>query len=279
MIAWISGGAGQALVEEEGGFFLLEDSEPDRRLELAGISMVTRDWLDAYPTDVASRNEARAELQRASNGYQALELTSLFLDRETDPEDRHVVLAEAERLLGDASTFNYVIGVYCAQPMPESGELLEGVERCRQLGFPRVGEVVETVLKFQQNIAAAYDAWNLIRPTVFGAAERRPAVLATAVRRGLFLGMVKRIGDLRRCEAFPDVLPSLVDPFTLRKFPELSPVVRAWTRHARVFCPPLSPPVPLFSDPGVPRHRARVRGGDSVGLCGYTRAFSQAPAF
>ena len=281
MIAWVSGSADQAVLQEGERYLLLsyEETEPDRPLELSHLTNFTRDWRDLYSVEVATREAAHAELRKASDAYHALLLTSLVIDRNVEHGEREIAVAEAERLLADSSIYDYVLGVYCAQPMPPSADLREGAGVCRQRGFARIGEVIGTVLKFEENISAANQAWQRIGMTPFGNQGRRAAIQATAVRLGLFLAMVKRIGDAKRCETFPDVLESLVAPFTLSQHPELPAVMRAWTQHAREFCPPPSPPVPLFAPQATPRARVAGRVTDAVGVFGHTGVSARLPAF
>jgi hypothetical protein len=153
----------------------------------------------------------------------------MAIDGQVNDSRRLQAALEAERLLGEDFASNYVLNTYCARPMPQSADL-SGAQRLYEINkLEKLGEIIRTVQIFQENIRVTRDAWDQIDVQVFGGPKQRSIFQAEAVRSGLFLSLVKRIGDAKRYEGF---LGMLSKP-SIAQLPSSREILSEWLSEAK----------------------------------------------
>jgi len=231
---------------------------------------VSQDWPDTYRTNLTSEEEAHQELRGAALSYEALLTSSMALDKQVKDSRRIAAAIEAERLLSEDTTLNYVLNAYCSHPMPTSADL-EGAERiCETNELGRLQNVIKTVKLFQENIRATREAWEKLDLEIFGGSGERTIFQAEAVRAGLFQSLMKRIADEKKYKGFLNLLNNP----NIARLPRSKRVLMEWLLKARSYSATPIDFVPAFySAPTlqVPSH-GRLMGQATIIHTGVKRA-------
>jgi len=202
MNAWFSGSAQQAIVKDGKQYYLLtgDASRNSQSLRAEEAQVLIKDWPDIYKLRVKSKLHASEELRRAMWCYDALLASSMAIDEKVKHIRREQAAIEADRLLHKDFAFSHVLNAYSAHPMPESADLPGASRICDHNNLRELGVIIKTVQVYQENILAVRRAWEDIDVRLFGQPEQRAGFQTAAVRSGLFVSLVKRIGDAKKIE-------------------------------------------------------------------------------
>ncbi|MDX6444426.1 MAG: hypothetical protein QOH71_1500 [Blastocatellia bacterium] len=247
MKGWFSASAQQAILKEGRRYYLIigaSGSIQARQTTSKEASILAEEWPDIYVMTVRSRAQARQELAREIWCYDALLASSMTLDNNVNHDRRERAAVEAERLLSKDFASQHVLNTYLAHPMPEGADLAGAGMICNRYDLQILGDIIRTVEVYQQSVRAARVAWDDIDVRRFGQLKERAIFQAAAVRSGVFVSLVKRIGDQKRCLGFlnegttPDVT----------RLPNSQSVLQKWLDNASQYSAEPGDLLPAFSD-------------------------------
>jgi tetratricopeptide (TPR) repeat protein len=220
----ILGELGQAVFENEGGLFALDvDSDRPTVCRAGDISLLLDSGGEVeefeYFSDV---DRLREELQQTYARHRALSFTLSGLDSDLSGPTRSLCIEAAEELCQDGLVRDFVRHRLLARPLPETAEIIAGVEFAKLNESHIVRSIYEETADSQVAVRTVHDSWREVSLREFSMEREQLVAEKTLADHGVFANLATAVACGDRNELSSAVVTFGVNPSLRRRLPRIS---------------------------------------------------------
>jgi CheY-like chemotaxis protein len=186
----------RALISGQAGIAVLIEGEEYASMEVRSLDPVPRtgqdvahllrDANDLLELEGISKEEAAHELDIAWRRDRSLHLALIALDGQAHRENRESAAKCLADLLRGSSVTDFLRNRFYAAPLPAPADLPGALKLAESSGSADFAKVLRAVSADQESIRHAREAWDAVRPDLFGGPAEKERFGFAAVQSGAF---------------------------------------------------------------------------------------------